>query len=156
MIKNTNAFFHKRDFFDIPKNAPNSSEKQHRKKNIVVRNDEKVARRNNATQHEVVVRGTASAKTVRPQVQVVEGEKTPQTLERRLRVSRGFLCVLVKPTGIPPVVHHRVVYDGKYSEFSLAIVLHRIRWSSRYPKGMWSVASKCEALVLIDLIIESA
>ena len=31
--KNTNAYFTKRDFFDMPKeNAPNSSEKQHRKK----------------------------------------------------------------------------------------------------------------------------
>ena len=45
---NTTAFFTKETFFDMPKNAPNSSEKQHRK-NFVVRNDEKVARRINVT-----------------------------------------------------------------------------------------------------------
>ena len=53
---NTQMHFHKRDSFDMPKNAPNSSEKQHRKKHFVVRNDEKSGptyqrdpRRNNAT-----------------------------------------------------------------------------------------------------------
>ena len=65
-----------------------------------------------------------------------------------VRVSRGFLCV-----GIPPVVHHRVVGDGKESQTEFTIVLHRIRWCWRYAKRMWSAASKCEAS---NLIIQSA
>ena len=47
--KKHNCVFSQNRLFDMPKNAPNSSEKQHRTKNFVVRNDEKVARRINAT-----------------------------------------------------------------------------------------------------------
>ena len=53
--KNTNVFFHERDFFDMPKNAPNSSEKQHRKKTLWFERW-KMARRINAT-HSLVIQG---------------------------------------------------------------------------------------------------
>ena len=51
-----------------------------------------------------------------------------------VRVTRGFLCVLVKPSvaalvGIPPVVHYRVVGDVNESQTEFTSVLRRIRWS---------------------------